>query len=296
MGIKDQPHKKTEQDYHEIGYSKRIDWVGESHPGSVNAKTQWRCYHGHEWLAPFSSIRKGKGCPYCARCAPKTEQDYHDLAQAKGFKWIGKLPKSTGRKTKWQCSKGHKWVAHYNSLQQGSGCPYCVGAGNNIQKTKQDYQALAKDRGFKWIGGLPKRVKDKTGWQCQNGHKWNSNYNNISNGNGCPDCYTYKGPERIKEVLRAMGIVYETEKRFAACKHKRSLPFDFFIPAAKLLIEHQGRQHFEPAFGDSALSDLQRNDKIKADWAVQSPYTLLCINYNEYNRISEFLADRLPDK
>jgi hypothetical protein len=56
-------------------------------------------------------------------------------------------------------------------------------------KTKKDYYDLAKNRGFKWLGKmLPKNVHTKTWWECEKGHKWQSTYQNIYQGNGCPGC------------------------------------------------------------------------------------------------------------
>lgn len=119
----------------------------------------------------------------------KTEKDYHALAKSRGFKWVGEVfPKDTKYLTLWECEKcEYVWEAHYNSIQQGSGCPDCAG---KIRKTKKDYYNLANSCGFKWVGDvLPKTTKSPTWWKCEKGDRWKATYNNVCNHNsGCPVC------------------------------------------------------------------------------------------------------------
>jgi hypothetical protein len=52
-------------------------------------------------------------------------------------------------------------------------------------------------------------------------------------------------------LLTENNIPFEREKRFASCKDKTYLPFDFFVDN-KYLIEFDGMQHFEEiSFFDS---------------------------------------------
>ncbi len=117
---------------------------------------------------------------------PKTERDYYDLAEARGFEWLGPVVNSIRTKTSWRCSQGHRWMARYDSLKYGrrSGCPTCYG---NAPLAEKDFQALAKKRGFKWLGPAVNN-RTKTRWECGQGHRWMAKYNNISNGSGCPVC------------------------------------------------------------------------------------------------------------
>jgi very-short-patch-repair endonuclease len=57
------------------------------------------------------------------------------------------------------------------------------------RKTEKEYHNLAKSCGFKWVGRvLPKNVCTKTWWECKEGHRWESKYNDIDNNYGCPHC------------------------------------------------------------------------------------------------------------
>lgn len=173
--------RKTEEDYHRLAESRGFKWVGGVLPKNVCYKTWWECGKGHRWLSKYNDIDNTYGCPYCAGNAKKTERDYHILAKSRGFKWVGGvLPKNTSYKTLWKCDKNHEWVSSYAGL---CGCPVCN------RRTADDYNKLAKSRGFKWIGKeLPKNIQTKTCWECHRGHRWKAQYNSIYNGTGCPFC------------------------------------------------------------------------------------------------------------
>jgi len=117
----------------------------------------------------------------------KTEEDYYELAEGRGFKWLGDvLPKNTDIPTEWVCSNTHKWLASYHNIRNGSGCPYCAGL---VKKVEKDYYNLANKFGFIWIGEkLPKNVMTKTWWECKKGHEWKATYSGIQRGGGCPYC------------------------------------------------------------------------------------------------------------
>jgi very-short-patch-repair endonuclease len=156
-------------------------------PKNVFAKTLWECKKGHQWLAVYHNIDYGKGCIYCSGLIKKIDEDYKSLAKERGFNWIGKeLPKNISIKTWWKCRKGHEWLARYNDIQQGNGCPVC---SNRAKKIEKDYYELAKNCGFKWVGGvLPKDNKGSTWWECGEGHRWYACYGSIQQGRRCPYC------------------------------------------------------------------------------------------------------------
>jgi hypothetical protein len=178
--------RKTEQDYCDLATGKGFKWIGPF-PKNTKTTTWWECEKMHRWESRYNDIQSGYGCLVCSGKAPKTEQDYYDLTKSKGVKWVGKkLPKNSHTKTWWECSKHHTRQAAYSSIQRGDGCLVCAG---QAPKTEQDYNSLAENRGFKWVGSiLPKNIMTKTWWECEKGHQWEAVYNNIHGGNGCPVC------------------------------------------------------------------------------------------------------------
>lgn len=111
-----------------------------------------------------------------------TEQDYINLADSRGFVWLGPFPDNALTKTGWQCSIGHIWNARYNDISGGNGCPQCA------RHSESDYMELADKRQFTWLGPFPQNAKTKTSWECGNGHVWDARFSDISSGYGCPEC------------------------------------------------------------------------------------------------------------
>jgi hypothetical protein len=131
----------------------------------------------------------------------KTPDDYHALASQRGLAWLGPEPRNVHTDTRWKCRQGHVWSARYTNIQQGYNCPFCARTrlGAYRRKTPADYRALAKRRGFIWLGPEVFNNQTKTGWQCPQGHRWQGTYGNIAQGHGCRDCsYEERGRRRRK--------------------------------------------------------------------------------------------------
>ena len=88
--------------------------------------------------------------------------------------------------------------------------------------------------------------------------------------------------------------------KFLRTGKKQQLPFDFYLPEYNVLIEYDGKQHFEPVnfYGcpdESAIknyNDLKINDKIKNDYCENHNITLIRISYKIKN-INEYLKNKL---
>jgi very-short-patch-repair endonuclease len=180
---------KSPTDYHTLAAGRGFRWLGPE-VLNVGVGTIWECEHGHRWEAAYSTIQQGRGCPFCAGLAPKTPDDFHELAEERGIRWLGPEVSNNHTRTEWECEHGHRWKTTYNRIQQGTGCPNCA-----IQRRAEkwrikpdDYHALAAERGFRWLGPEVPGVVVKTVWQCENGHRWEAHFSSIQNGSGCPFC------------------------------------------------------------------------------------------------------------
>lgn len=104
---------------------------------------------------------------------------------------------------------------------------------------------------------------------------------------------TFKGEERIKKFLEENKIEYILQKRLGSMKEA---PFDFFLPNFNLLIEFQGKQHFEPVkqFGGKVAFEKQKEiDERKKSLAAAEGFELFYISYKEMSLIEELLVQRL---
>lgn len=102
-----------------------------------------------------------------------------------------------------------------------------------------------------------------------------------------------KGEHILHNCLEKYSITFEEQKRF---KEMSLAPFDFYLPDYNLLIEFQGRQHFEPVevFGGQEQLERQKSIDIrKKELAKQLGKELLYISYKEMSLIEEILVQRL---
>ncbi len=117
---------------------------------------------------------------------------------------------------------------------------------------------------------------------------------------GCSKCNFSKGEQRISKWLECNEIEYDTQKTFIKCINphtNRKLKFDFYLPSQNILIEFDGRQHFESVstntFKREALKDIQDRDKIKNDYAISNNIKLIRIPYHKFHEIENIMAEQL---
>ncbi|QYB17523.1 SPbeta prophage-derived protein [Pacmanvirus S19] len=110
-------------------------------------------------------------------------------------------------------------------------------------------------------------------------------YHHMS-GARCPNCRRSRGESIIEDYLRALKIQFEIEKTFIDCRgNKKPLPFDFYLPEYNVLIEFDGKQHYEPIDyygGMDGFEKRRRYDEIKNKWSADNGINLLRIRYDEY--------------
>ena len=82
---------------------------------------------------------------------------------------------------------------------------------------------------------------------CKCSGKWYGKSTCLTRGNtkSC-GCISSQGNSAIKQWLNNHNIEYIAEMRFDNCRHKRCLPFDFYISHINLCIEYNGSQHYHP--------------------------------------------------
>lgn len=103
-------------------------------------------------------------------------------------------------------------------------------------------------------------------------------------GKGCSYCKQSKGEILIGELLEKNNLIYVAQKKFDDCKYIRTLIFDFYIERYNLVIENDGKQHYEPIDfygGKQGLEMTQTRDSIKNDYCKTKGISMLRIRYDE---------------
>ncbi len=140
---------------------------------------------------------------------------------------------------------------------------------------------------------------------CIKGHPFTSTPNRITNGNSwCPDCVN-KTEEKLTEWLKTnfKQVKFIKQAKFEWCRNPatgRQLPFDFYIPQLKVIIEVDGPQHFVQVHNWGSPEETQKRDKLKEIFATDEGLTIVRLlqtdifqDKNEWDIfLSEFLEFR----
>lgn len=128
-------------------------------------------------------------------------QKARDVAILKGGKCLSNVFVNSREKLEWQCEKGHRWKASYDSVSRISWCPKCGSVQRNNKKFKYNLSnchAIAKEKNGKCLSRAYTNVSTKLKWQCSRGHEWYAPFNNIKNGHWCQKCASNNRRKVIK--------------------------------------------------------------------------------------------------
>ena len=105
-----------------------------------------------------------------------------------------------------------------------------------------------------------------------------------------------KGEEFISNFLKMNAIKYIRQHWYSECRNILPLPFDFYLPDLNLLIEYDGRQHFESIDlwgGEEEFEKRKINDNIKNSFCEKNGIPLLRISHLEDvdSKLSNFLKN-----
>jgi hypothetical protein len=101
----------------------------------------------------------------------------------------------------------------------------------------------------------------------------------------CPKCsFTRSRPERlIRSIFEENFVCFYEQFKPKELKglKKGQLSFDFMLRCERLIIEYDGRHHFEPAFGSTpekaqeVFERTQAHDKLKNHWAKENGFEII---------------------
>lgn len=197
-------------------------------------------------------------------------------------------------------------------LLDGIGCPTCGRSkqGWNVRGTKQSRQNKFIEKSnnkhahkYDYSKVQYHDGKTKVEIICpRHGSFFQSPDSHMNTGLGCSKCKSSRGEGLVRWWLMKHNISFHEQYSFVGCKFKKPLKFDFYIPTHNLLIECNGRQHYEhtPIFHETnswCTFELQQHrDDIKKQWATSQRITLITIPYYEYDSIWNILFQLFPQQ
>lgn len=119
-------------------------------------------------------------------------------------------------------------------------------------------------------------------------------YDHLNNrlGGSCKKCSEYEILKKVYVFLNNRKIPYFTEHRFDGF----FLPFDFYIPSARSVIEIMSQHHFSPVedFGGVEIHNiLKQYDKLKQDYCEEHFINLIKLRWNQTDYIDDILWENL---
>jgi len=248
---------------------------------------------------------KGSGCPKCAKNFKLTTKGFIKKAKKiHGNKYDYSNVNYNNNRTKVEiiCSIHGKFKQSPVNHLSGNGCQKCA---RNIKLTTSEFIERAKKihgDEYDYSNIKYKNNHTKIIIICKKHGEFKQTPMNHLNRDGCPICNNKsKGEKIIRGFLKTKKINFIYQKKYSDCKNKRCLPFDFYIKEKNILIEYDGKQHYEPiSFGSQSNTKIkqnfkktQQNDKIKTEYAKKNNIKLIRIPYTKFNDIEKILTKEL---
>ena len=114
----------------------------------------------------------------------------------------------------------------------------------------------------------------------------------------CKYCNISNGEKSIMNFLESKSIEYDYQKKYDDLigLNGGALSYDFYLPINNMLVEFQGKQHFEPIeyFGGQEYFEIQQeHDRRKRQYAKDNKIELLEIPYWDLDNIEKTLSREL---
>lgn len=252
----------------------------------INTSTKVILEHkdcGYLWEVIPNSFNRGVRCPKCKGVKKKTHKEFMtQLNMLEDYKNNYKVlddykNKKTPIKMKHiVCGNIYK-VTPDKLLNGNTKCPYCLG------RKGRDYAkecSITLGENYKILSNVKtqsQKIKVKH-HKCKN--IYSQRVNKILMGRTCPYCKTSRLEKETSEALKEIGVKFSSQYRIEECRDILPLPFDFCLHVdKKILIECQGRQHYEDVEYFGGLKEIQKRDNIKKDYCLGEGIPLIEIPY-----------------
>lgn len=169
-----------------------------------------------------------------------------------------------------------------NDHLAGKGCKKCTGTlqltqEQFIQRAKKMHPNMYDYSNVEYVNTTTKVIIGCK--KCKQDFKQRPN-NHIHQGNGCPECIN-KTELKFFEWFKSK-FNYKIKRHYKPkwCRNKengRIFEFDFVIKKLKLIIEIDGRQHFEDTLNWETKEFNQKRDKYKMKKALKKGYSVIRI-------------------
>ena len=239
-----------------------------------STKLKYICKNDHTTEITFSNFQQGQGCMACSGSEKHSYNYVKKFFEDRGCILLSKEYKNCDDKLEYICANGHETMTRFNSFSKGHGCMKCSGKEKHSHEYVKSY---FEKQGCDLLSTQYVNARSKLKYLCVNGHKTETTFVDFQRGQRCRYCLN-KTEEIILKFLQEHYKNVISEAKFDWCKNKRHLPFDFVLSDRKVVIEVDGRQHFEHVsrFKNDVQSSQER-DVYKMKCAIENDYRIIRI-------------------
>ena len=258
---------------------------------------------GYEWRTAPVRMLNGCGCPKCSNRLLKTHEQYlHELNERQpDFECLEQYNGTNTKILHRHKTCGFEWKITPHRIMTDGCCPYC---SEKVRKTTDYYkQELVKMRPeYEVLGEYVNTNTPILHKHILCGYEWNVRPHDILHGGyGCPVCACSKGEDVILNYLNTTNIDFKPQHKYDDLLGLGGglLSYDFYLPSYNLLIEFQGKQHYEPIKwfgGEEKFKYQQEHDKRKREYAKLHNIELMEIPYWDFDNIKSILESRLSNQ
>jgi very-short-patch-repair endonuclease len=280
-------------------------------------KFRFDCECGHTFESSLLNINKGNNwCGFCSNppkklCDCKICHNKSFASHPKSICWLdennispNKVFKCADRKKfKFKCDKCiHTFEMNLKDIVvKGHWCSYC-----SHQKLCEDKECqMCLNNSFasvdrsKYLNDkninprtLFKSTNKKIYFDCDVCNKvFACQLSDVTRGIWCSFCVNKTELilfDKLKEKYNTLKRQYKVDW----CKNKKHLPFDFVIEERKIIVELDGKQHFEQIGNWQSPEETMKNDLYKMKCANKNGFSIIRILQkdvynNKYNWLSE---------
>lgn len=205
----------------------------------------------------------------------------------------------------YECKKHGIKQSNAGLLLQGRGCRDC-GYETVVQKRTLDKQYV-KNETEKFNGNKLLNPDDYIGARVRNlkilcscGEIFITSFNDYMSKDAkrCPSCSGHEssGEYAVKQILNKYNISFVQQKKFSDCRDTLPLPFDFYLPDYNMVIEYNGRQHYEAVDyfgGQDAFEYTAKHDSMKDTYCKDNNIHMLRISYADYKNTEHIITKEL---
>ena len=244
--------------------------------------------HGVFEQKPTYHIDKGNGCRECSTRNKLTNEIFIEKARlVHGDKYDYSKVDYINAKTKVKviCPiHGEFEQTPSSHLHQKTGCSKCSKKYNYTTTEFIEKARLVHGDKYDYSKVKYKNNYTQTLLICPIHGKFEQTPSNHLSGKGCDTCCSSKNETLIKTFLESKNISFKFQHTFLECKHKKLLPFDFYLPDYNTCIEFNGKQHYEPILffgGVKGFNEQVKRDTIKKTFCEKNKINLVIIKYDE---------------